>query len=543
MKKIIYLLMIIGFLHVFSSCQDGPEPEAEMYVVTFEANGGIDITSQNVLDGGLVTEPDNVFYEGYSLIGWYADSGLTDLWNFETDTVSSNMTLYASWFDLFADKFSVDDETNGYFVWNNDTADDYDVGYDIQVDSDGNVFVVGYSINGVDPTTEEDLAIWKLTRAGVLDNNFGTGGIVFRDGGHASTPKDLAYGMAMVSDGSIYVAGESYLGLTNSCIWKQTENGSDDNNFDGDGRLVTTVGDAGASNAWAKDIAAGKDGSLYATGYYKNTSGDDSGRDDAFLIKYSSSGALDTSGFGTDGYVKQNVSGSGVTSSYDGAHAVYPTADAIYVTGYTRDDGSSNTDMILWKYELDGTLDSSFGTGGYVVNHPAGDESSHGNALAVDDGGNIYVVGVLNNGTNDDMAFWKYNSSGNPVSSFGTGGLVISHGAAEGDGDDAGNDIVIDSSGGIYICGGSENDRDPVSLDMVLWKYDQSGNPDNTFHVDGVMNHNGAASTGGEKNDLGLALALDPADNIYVAGYSVNTSDDMDMVVWKYNWSGGYFGN
>lgn len=35
--------------------------------------------------------------EGYRLTGWYTDPALTRLWDFDADTVTANMTLYAGW--------------------------------------------------------------------------------------------------------------------------------------------------------------------------------------------------------------------------------------------------------------------------------------------------------------------------------------------------------------------------------------------------------------------------------------------------------------
>lgn len=35
--------------------------------------------------------------DGYTFTGWYKDAGLTQPWNFDTDTVGGTTTLYASW--------------------------------------------------------------------------------------------------------------------------------------------------------------------------------------------------------------------------------------------------------------------------------------------------------------------------------------------------------------------------------------------------------------------------------------------------------------
>ena len=45
----------------------------------------------------IVTRPEDPTREGYSLEGWYADIDKTIPWNFDTDTVLGNMSLYAKW--------------------------------------------------------------------------------------------------------------------------------------------------------------------------------------------------------------------------------------------------------------------------------------------------------------------------------------------------------------------------------------------------------------------------------------------------------------
>jgi len=68
------------------------------YTVTFITNSSIDAPSpQTIIEGEKITEPlgTDMRQRGYSFRGWYTDNG--DLWNFASDTVSGNMTLYAKW--------------------------------------------------------------------------------------------------------------------------------------------------------------------------------------------------------------------------------------------------------------------------------------------------------------------------------------------------------------------------------------------------------------------------------------------------------------
>jgi len=68
------------------------------YTVTFNANGATSVPPQQTINhGGTVNEPNAITKKGYVLVGWYKESTFTNLWNFETDTVTENIDLYAKW--------------------------------------------------------------------------------------------------------------------------------------------------------------------------------------------------------------------------------------------------------------------------------------------------------------------------------------------------------------------------------------------------------------------------------------------------------------
>ena len=52
---------------------------------------------QRVRKGKTVRRPEDPVMEGKLFTGWYTDEMRTDLWNFETDKVKKDMTLYAGW--------------------------------------------------------------------------------------------------------------------------------------------------------------------------------------------------------------------------------------------------------------------------------------------------------------------------------------------------------------------------------------------------------------------------------------------------------------
>lgn len=72
-----------------------PAP-AVRYTVTFDSRGGTSVEPYSFY-GGTVTEPNAPSKEGYNFIGWYKDIDCTQPWNFATDTVWNDLTLYAGW--------------------------------------------------------------------------------------------------------------------------------------------------------------------------------------------------------------------------------------------------------------------------------------------------------------------------------------------------------------------------------------------------------------------------------------------------------------
>lgn len=70
---------------------------AQTYVVTFESNGGTSVSSQNVTEGQLATEPTVPTRTGYTFHGWYQDATLLIPFSFSETMPTENLTLYAKW--------------------------------------------------------------------------------------------------------------------------------------------------------------------------------------------------------------------------------------------------------------------------------------------------------------------------------------------------------------------------------------------------------------------------------------------------------------
>lgn len=76
---------------------DTPPVEPDQVTVTFESNGGSAVNAVSVEAGSTIAAPTNPTRSGYTFVAWYADEALTAAWDFATDTVDANITLYAKW--------------------------------------------------------------------------------------------------------------------------------------------------------------------------------------------------------------------------------------------------------------------------------------------------------------------------------------------------------------------------------------------------------------------------------------------------------------
>ena len=76
-------------------------PIKKKFTVSFNTQGGSTAPSNQVIEyNEKVTKPTNPTKTDNIFEGWYRESGCTNKWNFSTDTVTSNMTLYAKWVQL-----------------------------------------------------------------------------------------------------------------------------------------------------------------------------------------------------------------------------------------------------------------------------------------------------------------------------------------------------------------------------------------------------------------------------------------------------------
>ncbi len=335
----------------------------------------------------------------------------------------------------------------------------FEYGYSVAIQIDGKIVVAGSSNNGVN----HDFALARYNSNGTLDNLFGTGGKLTIPIGSAA---DEGRSVIVQPDGKILVAGSSINGTTyDFALVRCNGDGTMDNTFGIGGKLTTPIGSA---DDYARSVMIQTDGKILVAGY----SGTVSNYDFA-LIRYNGDGTVDNT-FGIGGKLTTQV------GRYDdqGRAAAIQSDGKIVVVGSS---GSSNFDCSSVRYSNTGTLDNTYGTGGKFVT-PIGDSNDYGRAVAIQADGKILVTGYTNNGpTNSAIALIRYNPDGTLDYSFGSGGKVITDFTLSYDNSLA---IAIQTDNKILVGGSSVV---VYSQDFALVRYNTDGGLDTTFGIKGKV--------------------------------------------------------
>ena len=68
------------------------------YYVVFDVNGlNVEVPGQYIPHGEKVSKPADPQVETFQFVGWYKDAQCNTIWDFTSDTVTSNTTIYAKW--------------------------------------------------------------------------------------------------------------------------------------------------------------------------------------------------------------------------------------------------------------------------------------------------------------------------------------------------------------------------------------------------------------------------------------------------------------
>jgi uncharacterized delta-60 repeat protein len=228
----------------------------------------------------------------------------------------------------------------------------------------------------------------------------------------------------------------------------------------GSGGKVTT--DLSGFNDRASAIAVQPDGKIVVAGT-TNVFAPAS----AFLVtRYNADGSLDQ-GFGI----------GGKATAVDGGNA---SALAVQADGKIVVAGSAHGDFALARFTTSGALDAGFGAGGQVTTDFFGRNDSAA-AVAIDGNGRIVVAGIARASDLPDFALARYNSDGSLDVTFGTGGTVTTDYFGRNDGASA---VAVDGSGKIVAAGFAFSGPFP-SVEFALARYNPDGSRDATFGTDG----------------------------------------------------------
>ncbi len=272
-------------------------------------------------------------------------------------------------------------------------------------------------------------------------------------------------------DGKIIAVASGFFSFsTYFVIVRINADGTLDNSFSGDGLQVVT--DPGNLRLTGNSIALQPDGKIIVAGAIFSTAEDS----DFAVYRVNSNGTLDLD-FGVSGKV---VTSFGTPT--DNANSVTIQADnKIVVSGYV---GEFFKQFAAARYNPDGSLDISFSFDGKVttsVGIPTTSPFSGngGKAMALQTDGKIIIVGKTYNGANDDLTMIRYNIDGTLDNSFGNSGIVITQ---VGEGYDGANDIAIQPDGKLIVVGSSsDGDFGSSSEDFAILRYNANGTLDSSF--------------------------------------------------------------
>ncbi len=291
-----------------------------------------------------------------------------------------------------------------------------------------------------------------------------------------------------------------------------------------------------------------------ASGGHQNNWG---GSNDAFLVKFNSSGVrlwATYYGAGGNDYIGgvefdhvNNVYISGNTASYTN----------IATVGLDNSYGGGNADAFLVKFDSAGVRQWGTYYGGANT-----DGSLH---CAVDNNGNVYIVGITTSSSNISSAGHQNNYGGGQLNGdaflakFDSTGTRIWATYYGGSNDDFGNSCAVDDSGNIYLAGstsslnnissgGHQNTYGGAS-DAFLVKFNANGTRLWATYYGGTLYDSGLSCDANDSGDVFLVGATQSYSNIAFGGHQNYHAGGNDGMIVKFNvdgirqWASYYGGN
>ncbi len=393
----------------------------------------------------------------------------------------------------------------------------------VAIDNGGNIVVVGQVADGA---TREDIAVARYNIVGhtlQLDSSFigsatsvdpGSSGYEVTDlnaaiGSHAAPASDSANAVAITPTGDIVVAGETGSGLSeHAFILAYTSTGAvDAGMFGGNHGIMVSSGPADFANA----ITLTSTGGVIAAGG-QVASGN------AELFNPSGSPFAEVVSLGSGASINA-ITANGLSGNY-------------FVTGV------ANSAFVLAEVNASGALVSGFGTGGSgEVQTSFGSASAAASSLAVQSNGKIVVAGSEVDGPsgNQFFALARYDANGTLDTSFGSGGTVTT----DFSGGTAGNvaaGVAIQSDGQIVAAG--QTGAGAIPDDFAIARYVANNAPlaaNTTASLDGVTENTTPAGTTVATLASRFGLTDPDGDTVGLAITAVNDS----VGSWQYSTDSG----
>ncbi len=276
-------------------------------------------------------------------------------------------------------------------------ADYSDTVTDMKIQPDGKIVICGY-LNNYNNGDNYDFFIIRYNSNGSLDTTFNGDGLASYNMGAG----DFAFALTFQSDGKILVAGkaeEEFLTI------RFNTDGYFDTSFASKGYLLTNPIQNAQSEA--RDVAIDKDGKIVVAGYSILSS------DTYFtMVRYNPNGGVDTS-FGSNGVQKSPTIGNYYCYSME-----IQTDGKILLGG-----NNSGNQIVLMRYNSNGSLDAGGFSDGGIVYTNTGYSYYITNDITIQPNGKILIAGNAQSYSGGVLVA-RYNIDGSLDSSFGSGGIL-----------------------------------------------------------------------------------------------------------------------
>lgn len=271
--------------------------------------------------------------------------------------------------------------------------------------------------------------------------------------------QDLARAVALAPDGQIVAAGFTIINKVKQILVARydTTDGNLDCTFGVNGVVTNSAGSSQAANA----VMVQPNGQVVVAGEMLVNR-----KNQCVVLRYNDDGTPDPN-FGSAGMVLTPI-GDGSAINAIGLQS----DNKIVVAGSAVIQGYPN--LIVMRYNSDGTPDTNFGTAG-IFTQLIGRRSS-ANALVIQSDGNIVAAGVATVNNIESFLVLRLNSNGLLDPSFGIGGIVTDQIG----GVNIARGVALDSNQNIVISGF-------IDEDFAVLRYTSTGQRDSTFGNNGVV--------------------------------------------------------